>query len=93
MTKSDIVDGVFERLGSYSKKETTAIVENILDIMKEALTRGDYVKVTGFGTFSVQSKKKRRGRNPQTGKAMPHLCTVWFRLLGTQQSRFPVSSS
>ena len=70
MTKSDIVDGVCERLGSYSKKEAAAFVENTLNIMKAALTNGEYVKVTGFGTFSVQSKKKRRGRNPKTGKAL-----------------------
>ena len=70
MTKTDIIDGVFERLGGYSRKEAVAIMENVLDIMKDALARGEKVKISSFGTFSVKSKRTRRGRNPKTGKAL-----------------------
>lgn len=67
MTKSDIIEGVYERLGGFSKKEATAIVETILDVIKDALTHGERVKISKFGTFAVRAKRKRRGRNPKTG--------------------------
>ncbi|NOZ02732.1 MAG: integration host factor subunit alpha [Deltaproteobacteria bacterium] len=70
MTKTDIVEGVYERLGGFSKKEAAAIVETILDVMKDALTDGEKVKISSFGTFTVRAKKKRRGRNPKTGKTL-----------------------
>ena len=44
------------------------MVETTLDVMKAALVRDDKVKVSGFGTFSVQQKRERKGRNPKTGK-------------------------
>ena len=68
MTKTDIVEGVYERLGGFSKGEAADMVEATLDVMKAALTSSDKVKVSGFGTFSVQQKRERRGRNPKTGK-------------------------
>jgi len=70
MTKTDIVEGVYERLGGFSKKEAAAIVETILDVMKAALTDGEKVKISSFGTFTIRAKKKRRGRNPKTGKSL-----------------------
>lgn len=70
MTKSDIIEGVYERLGGFSKKEAAAIVETILDVIKEALTRGEKVKISSFGSFTVRSKRKRRGRNPKTGASL-----------------------
>lgn len=68
MTKSDIVEGVYERLGGFSKKEAADMVETALDVMKGALVDGEKVKVSGFGTFSVRQKRERRGRNPKTGR-------------------------
>ncbi len=70
MTKADIVEGVYERLGGYSKKEAAAIVETILDVMKDALVSGDKVKISSFGSFTVRSKRNRMGRNPKTGKPL-----------------------
>ncbi len=70
MTKADIVEGVYERLGGFSKKEASAIVETILDVMKESLVAGDKVKISSFGSFSVRSKNQRLGRNPKTGKPL-----------------------
>lgn len=67
MTKSDIIEGVYERLGGFSKKEAAVIVETILDVIKEVLARGEKVKISSFGSFTVRSKRKRRGRNPKTG--------------------------
>jgi len=66
MTKIDLVEMVYGRVGS-SKKETTEVVEEVLTIIRERLCEGDKVKISGFGTFIVNDKRARRGRNPQTG--------------------------
>ncbi len=67
MTKADIIEGVYERVG-FSKKESAEIVELVFDTLKETLERGDKIKISGFGNFQVRQKKARVGRNPQTGK-------------------------
>ncbi len=67
MTKADMVDLVYEQIG-VSKREAARIVETIFDVIKETLERGDNVKISGFGSFNLQHKKPRRGRNPQTGE-------------------------
>jgi integration host factor subunit alpha len=69
VTKADIVDHVFEKVG-FSKKEATEVVESIFDIVKRHLETGQKVKVSGFGTFVVHDKQPRRGRNPQTGDSI-----------------------
>jgi integration host factor subunit alpha len=66
MTKVDIIGSVYEKVG-FSKKEAVRVVENIFEIMKEALERGEKIKISGFGNFVVRNKRTRRGRNPQTG--------------------------
>ena len=67
MTKADIIEGVYEKVG-FSKKESAEIVELVFDTVKETLERGDKIKISGFGNFQVREKKARVGRNPQTGK-------------------------
>ena len=69
MTKIDIVQNISDKLG-ISKNDSTRIVESVLEIMKEQLSKGDTVKISGFGNFAVKSKNARRGRNPQTGVEM-----------------------
>lgn len=66
MTKADIVETIFEKVG-YSKKDVSAVVEEVFECIKGTLEKGDKVKVSGFGNFSVRQKRSRRGRNPQTG--------------------------
>jgi integration host factor subunit alpha len=66
MTKSDLVEVVYERVG-LSRKEAAQAVDNVLEIIKDSLRRGEKVKISGFGTFVVNRKRARRGRNPQTG--------------------------
>ena len=66
MTKADIVEEVYERVG-ISKQEAARLTEMFLDIMKENLEKGETVKISGFGNFVVRAKRPRRGRNPQTG--------------------------
>ncbi|MDH3973662.1 MAG: integration host factor subunit alpha [Deltaproteobacteria bacterium] len=67
MTKADIIENTYEKVG-ISKKETAKVVQSIFDIIKETLEEGENVKVSGFGNFMVRQKKTRRGRNPQTGE-------------------------
>jgi len=70
MTKADIVEGVYEGLGGFSKKEAASIVETALEVMKDALGDGEKVKISGFGSFTVRWKRQRKGRNPKTGQAL-----------------------
>lgn len=67
MTKADIVEHIYERVG-FSKKESAELVERVFDIIKETLARGEKVKISGFGNFVVREKNARKGRNPQTGE-------------------------
>ena len=67
MTKADIIDAICEEIG-FSKRESAKIVENMLDIIKERLENGENVMLSGFGSFNIQHKRARVGRNPQTGE-------------------------
>ncbi len=66
MTKADIVEIAFEKVG-LSKKDVAEVVDEVIECIKTALERGEKVKISGFGNFSVRHKRARRGRNPQTG--------------------------
>src|SRR5256886_13892183 len=67
MTKADIVERIYEKVG-FSKKEATEVVESIFEMVKRRLERGEKVKISGFGNFVVNEKRPRKGRNPQTGE-------------------------
>ena len=66
MTKGDIVEHIYEKVG-FSKKEANDLVESIFEIIKNSLQQGEKVKISGFGNFVVNQKRPRKGRNPQTG--------------------------
>ncbi|MCB0367277.1 MAG: integration host factor subunit alpha [Bdellovibrionales bacterium] len=66
MTKADIVEKVYQKIG-FSKKEASELVELVFGTLKNTLCHGDKVKISGFGNFVVREKKERIGRNPQTG--------------------------
>ena len=67
MTKADIVEKIYEKVG-FSKKESAELVETVFDLIKSTLEDGDKIKIAGFGNFVVKEKSDRRGRNPQTGE-------------------------
>ena len=69
MTKADIIEALHQKVG-YSKKEAADLVELVFDTIKETLSRGEKIKISGFGNFVVRDKKSRTGRNPQTGEAI-----------------------
>jgi len=66
MTKADIVERIYEKVG-FSKKEATDVVESIFELLKGRLEQGEKVKISGFGNFVINTKRPRKGRNPQTG--------------------------
>tara|TARA_Y100000768_G_C23990847_1_gene692710 strand:- start:11382 stop:11774 length:393 start_codon:yes stop_codon:yes gene_type:complete len=69
ITKADIVERVYKEAG-FSKKEAAEMVDLIFKVIKDTLARGEKVKISGFGNFSIRDKATRVGRNPQTGDAM-----------------------
>jgi integration host factor subunit alpha len=69
LTKNDVVRKINEEL-SISKKESGSIVESFFAIIKDELCQGNDVLISSFGKWKAKAKKKRRGRNPQTGSAL-----------------------
>lgn len=67
MTKAEIVQALYSKVGGFSKKESADIVDMVFEMMKETLGRGEKIKISGFGNFVLRDKRQRPGRNPQTG--------------------------
>jgi len=67
MTKAEIVQALYTKVGGFSKKESADIVDLVFEMMKETLGRGEKIKISGFGNFVLRDKRQRPGRNPQTG--------------------------
>ena len=70
LTRADLADVVHRRLG-LSRAESAGVVERVLHHMCHALSVGENVKVSGFGTFILRDKGQRIGRNPKTGVEVP----------------------
>ena len=66
VTRSDLADAVFRRIG-LSRLESAQLLEMVIDEISEAVLRGENVKLSGFGAFQQRSKRERVGRNPKTG--------------------------
>jgi integration host factor subunit alpha len=67
MTKAELADALFERLG-LNKREAKDMVDGFFDEIRQALERGESVKLSGFGNFQLRDKPQRPGRNPKTGE-------------------------
>ncbi|MDA7826873.1 integration host factor subunit alpha [Rhodobacteraceae bacterium] len=70
LTRMDLSEAVFREVG-LSRNESAELVETILQHMSDALVKGEQVKISSFGTFSVREKNERVGRNPKTGEEAP----------------------
>lgn len=70
LTRMDLSEAVFREVG-LSRNESADLVENVLNHVSDALVRGEQVKLSSFGTFSVRDKNARVGRNPKTGQEAP----------------------
>ena len=65
VTKATISENLNKKLG-IPVKDSINFVDEILEIIKSTIEKGESVKISGFGTFSIIQKGKRIGRNPKT---------------------------
>ena len=79
MTRSDLVARLAERFGQLTQRDTEFAVKTVLDAMSDALARGHRIEIRGFGSFSINRRPPRVGRNPRSGdkvvipeKLVPH---------------------
>lgn len=81
LTKADIVDYIYEKTEK-NRAEVKVLVDNLLDIMKQAIKKDGSLLVSGFGKFDAYDKRARKGRNPQTSDSiiLPPRKVVVFRL-------------
>ncbi|MGS0742351.1 integration host factor subunit alpha [Glaciimonas sp. GG7] len=70
LTKAELAELLFEQVG-LNKREAKDMVETFFDEMRDALVRGEAVKLSGFGNFQLRDKPQRPGRNPKTGEEIP----------------------
>jgi integration host factor subunit alpha len=68
LTRADLCEAVHDEVG-LTRQDCSGLVERTLDLVAEALEKGDTVKLSGFGVFQVRAKRARTGRNPKTGEA------------------------
>ena len=69
-TRNDIIEAISENVG-LSLTDSSIIIEEIFELILSELEKGNDVKISSFGTFSVRHKKTRVGRNPKTGIEVP----------------------
>lgn len=72
VTRADLGEAVYQEVG-LSRNESMDLVEMVLQEMSDTLVKGEMVKISSFGTFSVRQKGQRIGRNPKTGEEVPIL--------------------
>lgn len=72
VTRAGLAEHIYTQVG-LSRNESAALLEAVLDRIADALSAGDPVKISGFGTFTVRQKGRRVGRNPKTGVEVPIL--------------------
>ena len=66
LTKAELADAIYNIM-QIDKQKSVQIVEDYIEIIKDALIKEGKVMLSGFGTYTVKSKNARKGRNPQTG--------------------------
>lgn len=66
VTRADLTEALHEEVG-LTRQDCATLVERTLDVVAEAMARGETVKLSGFGVFQVRAKRQRMGRNPKTG--------------------------
>jgi integration host factor subunit alpha len=72
VTRAQLAEVVYQEVG-LSRNESAELVETVLEEISDALERGEIVKISSFGSFSVREKGERIGRNPKTGEEVPIL--------------------
>ena len=72
ITRAQITEAVYQEVG-LSRNESADLLESVLGLISDSLARGENVKISSFGSFSVRQKGERIGRNPKTGEEVPIL--------------------
>jgi integration host factor subunit beta len=70
MTRSDLIEELANRFAQLTYRDTEFAVKAILDAMNDALVRGHRIEIRGFGSFSVNRRPPRMGRNPRSGESV-----------------------
>lgn len=70
LTKAAMAERLFDEMG-LNKREAKEMVDLFFEEIRQALERGEQVKLSGFGNFDLRSKNQRPGRNPKTGEEIP----------------------
>jgi len=70
VTRADLTEAVIREVG-LPRNESSELVESVIQEIEACLERGEQVKISSFGTFSVRQKRERVGRNPKTGETVP----------------------
>lgn len=70
MTRSDLVEELAARFGQLTHHDAEYAVKKILDTMSDALVRGHRIEIRGFGSFSINRRPPRMGRNPRSGESV-----------------------
>ena len=70
MTRSDLVDELAARFHQLPHRDAEMAVKTVLDTMADALARGHRIEIRGFGSFSINHRPPRLGRNPRSGEAV-----------------------
>ncbi len=71
-TRAQLTEAVYREVG-LSRSESADLVESVLSEISDALSEGETVKISSFGSFFVRKKNQRIGRNPKTGEEVPIL--------------------
>ncbi len=70
MTKSELIELMARKQKHLPAKDVELAVKHLLELMSDALSRGDRIEIRGFGSFSLHFRPARLGRNPKTGEAV-----------------------
>ena len=94
VTRAHLSEAVYQEVG-LSRNESAELVETVLREISDTLTKGEPVKISSFGSFSVRQKGQRIGRNPKTGQEVPILPrrVLVFRASNVLKSRINAENS
>ena len=70
LTKAEMAERLFTDVG-LNKREAKEFVDAFFEVVRDALEKGEQVKLSGFGNFDLRFKNQRPGRNPKTGEEIP----------------------
>ena len=70
MTKSELIARLAERYPQLVAKDADYVVKTLLDAMSDALATGQRIEIRGFGSFSINHRPPRMGRNPRSGESV-----------------------